>query len=106
MRPDQLQLLLAELKQQLQEALGSNMVELILFGSYARGDSEPDPDIDFILLLREKPSRAEEMEISQISSRLSLKYDTVIVCFDYLAEDFQNKTSLLIRNVKREGIRL
>ena len=95
-----------ELKKELQKALGGTMKELILFGSYARGDQAPDSDLDFMLLLNQKLSRKEEEDVNEISSRISLKYDTVIVCLDYLAEDFEKKATSLIQNVKREGRRI
>jgi uncharacterized protein len=95
---------LKELKAELQSALMDKFADLKLFGSHARGDSSPDSDVDCILLLKAKMTGDEEDRVNEIAARLSLKYDTVIVCLDYLEEDFARKSSVLIQNVKKEGI--
>jgi hypothetical protein len=106
MRRDELKILVEEMKEALGQALKDKMSALILFGSYARGDYSEESDLDFILLLNERITREEDEKITEISSRLSLKYDTVISCLDYLKEDFETRTSPLTLNVKKEGIRI
>ncbi len=98
--------LTSELKAQLKQALKGKMVNLILFGSFARGDYAEGSDVDFVLLLNEKLSKQEEEKLSEISAQLSLKYDTVVMCLEYLKEDFEKSSSPFIQNVKREGIRI
>ena len=41
-----------EYKAQLLKLYGNELVELILFGSYARGDNHEESDVDFALVLR------------------------------------------------------
>jgi len=106
MGKEELKNLIAELKQALNSALKDKFSELILFGSYARGDYKPESDIDFILLLKEPLTKAEREALSEISSELSLKYDAVLVCFKYLESEFKDRSSPMLRNVKREGIRV
>ena len=96
----------AELKSRLEAALGKKLAGLILFGSYARGDYSRGSDLDFLLLLSARATREEKNEISQICSSLSLSYDTVIVCIDYLQKEFEKRSSPLVLNVKKEGIRI
>jgi predicted nucleotidyltransferase len=95
---------LKELKVELQAILPEKFADLKLFGSYARGDSSPDSDVDCILLLKAGLEEDEANRVNEIAARLSLKYDTVIVCLDYLEEDFAKKSSVLVQNVKKEGI--
>lgn len=65
-----------EYKASLESLYGSELVEVILFGSYARGDNHPESDIDFAVVLRDPNTRTskEIARTSAIGSRLSLKY--------------------------------
>ena len=46
--------LLAELKRRLERRFGDRLVALYLFGSRARGDHEPDSDVDVAVILDQK----------------------------------------------------
>lgn len=96
----------AELKGRLGAALGKKLAGLILFGSYARGDYSRGSDLDFLLLLASPATQEEKQKISRICSSLSLSYDTVIVCIDYLQKEFDKRSSPLVLNVKKEGVRI
>ena len=41
----------------LQEALGDNLIALVLFGSRARGDAQPESDWDLLLIAEHLPAR-------------------------------------------------
>lgn len=56
-QPVQLRNQLQPLITALQEALGDNLIALVLFGSRARGDARPDSDWDLLLLARNLPRR-------------------------------------------------
>ena len=44
--------LLMRVKSSLRDAFGERLRRVILYGSEARGESEPDSDIDFLVLLK------------------------------------------------------
>jgi predicted nucleotidyltransferase len=69
-----------EYKAQLQQLYGNELAELILFGSYARGDYHEESDLDFAVILRDPNTRtsAEIARTAVISSRLSLKYGLML----------------------------
>jgi predicted nucleotidyltransferase len=50
----------------------------ILFGSCARGENQPDSDIDLFILTERKLSWRERFEITNILSDVNLEYDTLI----------------------------
>ena len=54
-QPDQLTQQLQPVATALQEALGDDLLALILFGSRARGDATPDSDWDLLLLAENLP---------------------------------------------------
>jgi predicted nucleotidyltransferase len=95
--------ILKEFKKGIKNTLRGKFVELILFGSYARGDYEFGSDIDVLLLVREKLTKEEDKKISELSSAISLEYDMVITCFDCLLRDFKHRNSPFLLNIRREG---
>jgi predicted nucleotidyltransferase len=69
-----------EYKVQLQKLYGNQLVELILFGSYARGDFNTESDIDFAVVLSNSDVYpAEEiLKITPLSLQLELKYGLML----------------------------
>ncbi|MDF0594272.1 nucleotidyltransferase domain-containing protein [Methanotrichaceae archaeon M04Ac] len=51
--------LLEELKAEMKETLGDNLVQLLLFGSYSRGDFSASSDVDLVILADGELSLAE-----------------------------------------------
>ncbi|MEO0488677.1 MAG: nucleotidyltransferase domain-containing protein [Cyanobacteria bacterium P01_A01_bin.123] len=97
--------LLAKLRNHLTSLYGARLREVVLFGSYARGEARPDSDVDVLVVLSGTVNSG--LEISRISgllSDLSLEYDTVISCLFMDEARFQNRQGPLLRNIRREGI--
>ena len=56
---------------------------IILFGSHARGNAQPDSDIDLLVVERDVPDRAAEMvRLSRVLSPLRLPVDLLVVAED------------------------
>ena len=102
-----LKMILDRLKLELKNCYSDRLNQLILFGSQARGDAQPDSDIDVLVILRGDVNAGEEIEkTSYFIADLCLETDTVISCI-FMAEDqFRNRSSPLLRNIQREGITL
>jgi predicted nucleotidyltransferase len=101
------QRVVGELRQRLSLLYGERLVRLVLFGSRARGDAEPDSDIDVMVVLRGDVSPGEEIErAGGVTAGLSLENDVVISSV-YVSEDsFEGEQSPLLINVRREGVLL
>lgn len=105
--PERVQKILKKTRKELDKIYPERIKEMILFGSYARGDFTEDSDIDLMLLLDQIADVSVEREkYFPIISKISFDYDTVvsIVPFDY--QEFQKKRIPLILNVNKEGIRI
>lgn len=79
----------------------SDITEIILFGSVARGMYSKSSDID-IMILKEKVSNKIELDITKILS----KYDRPIQFFIHTPKDFKESKEEMIKEVKKEGIKV
>lgn len=105
--PKRIQRTIAEAKEQLTAIYAQHLKEIILFGSYARGDFSSGSDIDLLLLLDQMTSFAEERKrYLPIVCELSLKYDTVLSVVPMSYDTYCTKGTPLIMNARREGVHL
>jgi uncharacterized protein len=100
-----LKAILSDLRSELNGLYGDRLVKLILFGSRARGDAEPDSDIDVLVVLKGnvKPS-VEIRRVGPITAALSLENDVVISCVFISEERYLSEQSPLMINIRREGV--
>ncbi len=97
--------ILSELRSRLEALYGPRLVQLVLFGSQARGDAEPGADIDVLVVLEGNVNPYDEITRSgEIVAGLSLKYDEVISCIFMERERFATDNLSLLINVRREGV--
>ena len=105
MRAARLDQILREFRDGLEQIYGSRLVRVVLFGSQARDEAEPDSDIDVTLVLQGAVDPNGEIQrLSSFASGLSLKHDVVISCVYVSEENFGNEQSPLMLNVRREGV--
>jgi predicted nucleotidyltransferase len=95
-----------EYKASLQGIYGDELAELILFGSYARGDNQIESDIDFAVILHNPHTRSssEIIKTSAISSRLSLKYGIMISSLPVSLQKMQISQQGIYQEIRKEGI--
>ena len=99
--------ILNSLKQDLTALYRERLLHLTLFGSQARGDEEPESDIDVLVVLRGPVNPGEEIKrTGKIVADLSLHYDVVISCLFMDEIDYQTRNNGLLRNIRREGVLL
>ena len=77
-----------------------DIIEMKLFGSFARGDYSKTSDIDLMIRLP-KVDRNIEEDLFNIAYDLELEYDCVIDVI-VLPQNFNN--TLIYQNIQREGI--
>ena len=96
---------LKELRRRFEALYGDRLVQLVLFGSRARGDAEPDSDIDVLVVLHGSVNAGEEIgRTGGIVAELSLKNDVVLSCLFMDYERYQHRNGPLLRNIRKEGV--
>ncbi len=93
---------------QLRERFPGRILQMILFGSKARGDSREWSDIDVLILVDDEDWPLRQ-EISTVASRVSLEYDVLIgprVIGQERWERMKQRGLGLYQNVAAEGIPL
>jgi predicted nucleotidyltransferase len=96
--------ILEDLKAEIKAAVGDKLVELILFGSYSRGDFTEYSDVDLLILVDPMLSRQEMRKVDDLIASYSLKYDVVISGLVYPAEIYRKFNTPFLLNVKEQGI--
>ncbi|MBD0288101.1 MAG: nucleotidyltransferase domain-containing protein [Flavisolibacter sp.] len=95
-----------EYKAILQNLYGNELAELVLYGSYARGEQHDESDVDFAIVLHNPAMRTatELFKIAPVSSRLSLKYGRMISSLPVSLQDKQTSMQGIFREIRKDGI--
>ena len=103
--PVEIQHLLTELKQGLTKVYGDRLKAVYLFGSYARGDSQEDSDLDVMIVLTDYQDYGAEIDQSgELISRLSLESEISISRVIMKEIQWQESDTPLLRNIRAEGV--
>jgi predicted nucleotidyltransferase len=97
-----------ELVEGLKKLYGDNLSRVILYGSKACGDAEPDSDIDILVVLRKKNSNYDEIHrITEISAPICLRYDLLLSEIPVKEDEIiSDEKTLFMENVLKEGLLL
>ena len=103
-----LEALTAEFKQAMQELYGDRLANVILYGSYARGDFKSESDVDFMVVLKDNElTRLQEIKrTTDIILRLFDKYGRLISFIPTTEETYRSNNFLFYRNIRKEGKQL
>jgi Nucleotidyltransferase domain. len=96
--------ILKKLKKDLKAALGEKIGDLILFGSYSRGDNTEYSDVDLLILVNSRLTRDETRKVDDLIADYSLEHDVVISGLVYPMETYQRFNTPFLLNIKEEGI--
>jgi predicted nucleotidyltransferase len=96
--------ILKRLKSDLKSALEVKIGDLILFGSYSRGDNTQYSDIDLLILVNSRLTRDETRKVDDLIAGYSLENDIVISGLVYPVETYHRFNTPFLLNIKEEGI--
>ena len=97
--------LLIRIKNCLRDAHGDRLQGVVLYGSEARGDAEPDSDIDLLVLLKGPVEFGKDLRTSiDAIYDLQLEISRSIHAMPVDIEAFRSGKYSVYRNAKREGV--
>ena len=103
--PPDLTQIVEKLRAGLKELYGDRFRDLLLYGSYARGEFREGSDVDLLLLLDGPVNVSEEIVRStNVSWPLSLENDVVLSVMPVSYQAYQRGESLFLRVVGREAV--
>lgn len=95
-----------EYKAILRDLYGNELAELVLFGSYARGDQHDESDIDFAIVLSDSHIRSanDMIKTAALESRFSLKYGLMLSSILTSVHKKQTSMQGVYQEIRKEGI--
>lgn len=106
--PNSINKILSEFYEQVKRILGNRLKQIILYGSYARGDYNEKSDIDLMLLTDLNFEEIEKYrdDISDIAFEIELKTGIIISPVIKNIDNYNSKINIIpfYRNVQEEGV--
>jgi uncharacterized protein len=88
------------------EIYGDRAERVVLFGSRARGDAEPDSDYDVAVFIREAGTFADESaRLAAVSTDILLDTGAVISATPFLAGAYRERTGFM-HELRNDGLDL
>lgn len=107
---DQVQELLNAISAIYSDVYGASVDQVILYGSYARGDEKEDSDLDIVAIVHGNREQLQKdlYKVWEASGELELEYDTILSPTVIPYDEFQKYRNDLpyYRNIATEGVRV
>lgn len=96
---------LKKLKEEIEKLYGKRFKNIVLYGSWARGEATDKSDIDVIIILKGRVIPGKEIDrMIDIITEINLEYGVLISVYPVSEDDYFTVNSPLLINVRREGI--
>jgi len=94
-----------ELRKGLGALYGARFRDLLLYGSYARGDQREGSDVDFLALLDGPVVTSREISrIAKISAPISLSHNIVLSVIPVSQEAYRKGDTVFLRTVRQDAV--
>ena len=95
-----------EFKAALQALYGERLREVILYGSYARGDYDEESDIDLMVVLNDEEVNTitEVFRLSDLTLRFILQHGKAVSVLPVAGQKYQSSFMPVYQNARREGL--
>lgn len=93
-----------EFREEIGKLYGERLKDVILYGSWARGEGTEESDIDLLVLLEGRVIPGREIDrMIDIITEINLKYGVLLSIYPMAEGDYTTINSPLLINVRREG---
>lgn len=105
--PPDLDGLLADLRAALTDLYGDRLVQLVLYGSQARGNTHAESDVDVLVVLDGDVQPGREIRrMSAAAFRVGLEHEVYVSTFPVSESDYRSAPSSWLKDVRKKGISL
>ena len=105
---DRIKQILDEFKQKLPSGVQQQIVQMRCFGSYAKGNEQPDSDLDLLIVLKAEDENIQEV-INEVAYNIMWEHDfTPLLAVKIISEahykDLGRKNSFFYQNLQQDGV--
>lgn len=91
----------------LRQHYGPRLCRIVLFGSQARGEADPESDIDLLVILKPPLDPSSEIRAtSALIAEIGLRHDCLVSCQFATEVRYQTDPTPFFASLRREGVRL
>jgi predicted nucleotidyltransferase len=99
-----IQPLLRALRAELEALYGDRLADLVLYGSYARGEAHEASDVDVLVVLEGEVQPGREIRrMSEVGFEVGLDHGQYVSLLPVSKEAFRKQPSAWLESVRREG---
>lgn len=106
----ELNIILQKMAEIYQDVYGENLVKIVLYGSYARGDYDSESDIDIVAIVQGTRDQLQQQlkSVWNESADLELEFETVLSPTVIPYEEFEKYRNDLpyYKNIASEGVEI
>jgi len=96
---------LKEFRAEVEKLYGKRLRNIILYGSWARGEATESSDIDLVITLEGDVIPGKEIDrMIDIITEINLKHGVLLSIYPVSENDYSAVNSPLLMNVRREGV--
>ena len=96
-----------EYSEGLKKIFGDQLVSVLLYGSFTRGEGREDSDIDIVCVLRSPFDYNEAIrKSSKLTAELSLKHDVVLSRVFVSEEELKTRSLPFFVNLRRDEVQV
>lgn len=96
--------ILSEFRIELVKLYDKRLKQIILYGSWARGEATEDSDIDLLIVLEGNVSPGKEIDrMIDIITEINLKHNVLLAVYPVSEENYATLNSPILLNIRREG---
>lgn len=97
--------ILSRLKNEFLDIYGAKLAGMAVFGSVARGDTDPESDIDVLVVLHGEVNPFVEIDRTlDVVADTSLENDVVLSCAFVSENDYKTRNTPFFMNVRKEAV--